>query len=120
MTRGTRAAPPRYPDSGYQPEPPEPKEMEPESCRKFKCRDLIEHTDGRGSLGKIGQLTALVVSSVCFIWMVWSDTMTEFYFVGYMLAWSGANVANKLADRNPRRDRGRYQYRDTDRDGDYR
>lgn len=78
----------------------------PQQDRQFKCKDLIQHEDGRGSLGKIGQLTALVVSSLCFFWMIWTNTMTEFYFVGYMVAWSGANIAGKVADRSYRRYRG--------------
>lgn len=70
----------------------------PDSCRRFRCRDLIEHDQGRGSLGKICQLTALVVSTFGFIWLTVTEAMTEFYFMGYMIAWSGANVANKLVD----------------------
>lgn len=115
MTQGSRSAPPR-PRPGEHPEDRKEKKDERLLERKFKCRDLIEHSGGRGSLGKIGQLTALIVSSGCFIYMACTDTMTEFYFMGYMIAWSGANVANKLADlRNGSRGRER---RDRHRDHD--
>jgi hypothetical protein len=63
---------------------------------RFDLRDLlIDSKDGQLSLFKVGQVLALMVST----WVLINETrnarLTEFLFIGYMVAWSGANVLSK-------------------------
>ncbi len=60
---------------------------------------VVDATTGKVSLFKLGQLAALIVSTWGFVVLIERDKMTEFYFVGYMLAWSGANILNKWVER---------------------
>ena len=63
---------------------------------RFDFRDtLIE--DNRLSLSRLGQLTALVVSTSILIHQTVSGKLTEWLFIGYMTAWAGAYIAAKLA-----------------------
>ncbi len=61
----------------------------------FDLADLIiDKYSGRVSLGKFGQLIALMVSTWGFVHLTVSEKLTEFYFIGYMAAWAGAHVAS--------------------------
>ena len=69
------------------------------SSDDFDLRHLVvDSKTQRVSLMKCGQLFALLVSTWGFVVLVGRDKMTEFYFIGYMTAWSGANLLHKLID----------------------
>lgn len=55
--------------------------------------------DGELSLSKLGQLIALLVSTWIIVYQTRAGLLTEFVFTGYMVAWSGANLASKWIDR---------------------
>jgi hypothetical protein len=65
---------------------------------------VVDTTTGQASLFKIGQLFALIISS----WIMVNETragrLTEWLFLGYMIAWSGANLANKMIDAKAKKD----------------
>ena len=66
---------------------------------KFDLIDLISDPDtGKLSLFRTGQLVALLTSTWGFISLTRSGALTEFYFLTYMAAWAGANIANKALD----------------------
>lgn len=65
----------------------------------FDLRWLIINMDsGMVSLSKIGQLTALIVSTWGFAVLVERGQITEFFFIGYMGTWASANLASKWLD----------------------
>ena len=67
---------------------------------RFDIRDLlVDKKTGRLSLYKIGQFFALVVSTWVLVRETNSDRLTEWLFIAYMVAWSGANLANKYLDK---------------------
>jgi hypothetical protein len=68
---------------------------------KFDLTDCLLGEDGRFSLFKAGQATALIVSSWAFIILVQQGKLTEFYFYGYMGVWSGINLAKNLIGKAP-------------------
>ena len=71
----------------------------------FDLRYLIVDTvSGKASLMKVGQGVALVVSTWGFIVLVSRDKLTEFYFLGYMTAWTAANIVSKAIDNKANRD----------------
>ncbi len=61
----------------------------------FDLSDILTGDNGRVSLSKLGQATALVVSTWGFISLVAQGKLTEFYFVGYMVAWSATRLTNQ-------------------------
>ena len=66
----------------------------------FDVRDLlIDKTTQRLSLYKIGQFFALMVSTWALIHETRYGRLTEWLFGAYMVAWSGANLANKYLDK---------------------
>lgn len=56
--------------------------------------DLI-CTDGRINESKMARFGAFVVSTWAFVYMVVTEAMTEWYFIGYMTAWVGNALFNK-------------------------
>lgn len=69
----------------------------------FDLKDMLVGADGKASINKFGQATALVISSWGFITLVQHDKMTEYYFIGYMTVWSGVNLAKTIfAPRKPK------------------
>lgn len=60
---------------------------------------LVESTTGKVSIYKVGQATALAVST----WVLVNETragrLNEWLFCGYMVAWAGANLASKIIDK---------------------
>jgi len=69
------------------------------SRQELDLADLIIGPDGKISLSKVGQLGAFIVSSWAFVWLTANDKLGEWYFVGYMAAWCGVNIAAKMVDR---------------------
>lgn len=67
----------------------------------FDLTDTLIGEDGKASLYKIGQASALIVSTWAFIIMVQKDKLTEFYFYGYMGVWSGINLAKNIFGKAP-------------------
>lgn len=66
---------------------------------KFDLLDLISDSEtGKLSLFKTGQLVALLTSTWGFIALTRAGTLSEVYFLTYMAAWAGANIANKALD----------------------
>lgn len=55
--------------------------------------------DGELSLSKLGQLIALLVSTWIIVYQTRHELLTDWLFTGYMVAWSGANLASKWIDR---------------------
>ena len=69
---------------------------------EFDLRWLIVDTKThRVSLFKLGQLVALLTSTWAVIYQTRHDRLTEWMFTAFMVAWAGANVANKFVDRKP-------------------
>jgi len=65
----------------------------------FDIRDLlVDKRTKRLSLNKIGQFFALLVSTWVLIYETRSGRLTEWLFISYMVAWSGANLANKYIE----------------------
>jgi hypothetical protein len=63
--------------------------------------DAIVDENGKFSLFRAGQATALIISSWAFIILVQQGTLTEYYFYGYMGIWSGVNLARNLLGKAP-------------------
>jgi capsule polysaccharide export protein KpsC/LpsZ len=59
---------------------------------------LVDSQTEKVSLMKVGQAVALVTSTWGFIALLSKDKLTEFYFIGYMASWAGANLANKFIE----------------------
>ena len=57
---------------------------------------VTDARSGRMSLGRVGQLVALIVSSWAFVWLTIAGTLTEWYYGTYMIAWAGARLADQL------------------------
>src|SRR5471030_883050 len=62
-------------------------------------RWLIYDEKKRPSIHKIGQIVALVVSSWGFIALTLKGQLTESYFTGYMVVWSGSVALDKYLSR---------------------
>lgn len=56
---------------------------------EFDLSDLLTGDNGKVSLSKFGQVSALVVSTWGFVVLVQQGKLTEFYFIGYMSVWAG-------------------------------
>ena len=67
----------------------------------FDLTDALLGEDGKFSLFRAGQATALIISSWAFVILVQHDKLTEFYFYGYMGVWSGINLAKNLLGKAP-------------------
>lgn len=62
----------------------------------FDLRWLItDEQTKQPSLHKFGQLVALTMSSWGFVYETLQGRMTEWYFTAYMVAWAGAELANR-------------------------
>jgi hypothetical protein len=59
---------------------------------------IVDTTTGKFSLSKFGQLVSLILSSWMLIHETRAGRLNEWMFTGYMLAWTGANIANKYID----------------------
>lgn len=59
---------------------------------------LIDKETDRVSLHKFGQFIALTVSTGAFWYEMLHGRLSEWLFISYMLAWSGANIASKWLD----------------------
>ena len=71
-----------------------------DSSTRFDIRDLmVDKKTQRLSLYKIGQFFALLVSTWVLIYETRNGRLSEWLFIAYMAAWSGANLANKYLDR---------------------
>ncbi len=70
-------------------------------ANRFDLTDALMGDDNKVSLYKIGQATALIVSTWAFIIMVQKDKLTEYYFYGYMGVWSGINLAKNIFGKAP-------------------
>lgn len=55
---------------------------------KFDIMDLIS-TDGRLDESKLTRFIAFVISSWGFIWLLTTEKLSEWFFMGYMAAWVG-------------------------------
>ena len=61
---------------------------------------LIDSKTKRVSLMKIGQATALILSSWVLIYETRNDRLTEWLFLSFMGVWSGANLAKRWIDKD--------------------
>ena len=74
---------------------------------KFDMRRvLIDKKTNQVSLSKFGQFIALVVSTAVIWYEMMHARLTEWLFVGYMIAWSGANLASRWIDTNSKQPSG--------------
>lgn len=60
----------------------------------FDVADLIMW-EGKASLTKFAQLGAFMTSTWGFVYLTAHNQLTETYFTGYMLAWTGAGALNQ-------------------------
>lgn len=65
----------------------------------FDLSDLLTGDNGRVSLSKFGQVSALVVSTWGFIVLVQQGKLSETYFFGYMTVWTGAKLIQSAIDK---------------------
>lgn len=65
--------------------------------------DYVTATDRNGRIRfdsrKTWEAGAFLVSTVAFVWLVYADRFTEWFFIGYMGTWVGARF---LRDREQR------------------
>ena len=61
---------------------------------------LIDAKTDRVSLHKLGQFTALIVSTMVLWYEMLHARLTEWLFTGYMLTWAGALLARRWIDRS--------------------
>lgn len=73
------------------------------SKSRFNFEDLLLDEQGRTSLYKCGQFTALVVSTWGFVYLTLAYKLSEAYFGLYMATWAGANVVNKWVEQKRER-----------------
>lgn len=72
-----------------------------DTASNLDIRQLLMKDD-RLNLGKVGQFAALLVSTWIIVYQTRKGMLTDWLFTGYMIAWSGANLASKFIDsRNP-------------------
>lgn len=66
---------------------------------KFDFREtLIEN--GKISLSRLGQLTALVISTEVIVYQTIKGQLTEWLFTGYIVTWAGTYIANKFSPKD--------------------
>ena len=69
---------------------------------EFDLADLVTGENGKVSLSKFGQVSALIVSTWGFVVLIQQGKLTEFYFIGYMSVWAGYRlVQTALAQKAP-------------------
>jgi len=66
---------------------------------KFDLADLVTGDNERVSLSKLGQITALGVSTWGFIVLTEQGKLTETYFGIYMSVWTGAKILQSGIDK---------------------
>lgn len=82
--------------------------------------DLIVDS-GRISASKTANLVALTISSWGMIVLVVRGGLTEWYFMGYMLAWAGNSVMTHwIKSKEDRTSSGRQRYRGYEHEQDHR
>jgi ABC-type Mn2+/Zn2+ transport system permease subunit len=59
---------------------------------KFDLSDILTGDNGRVSLSKLGEASALVVSTWGFVVLTQQGKLSESYFIGYMTVWTGARI----------------------------
>lgn len=64
----------------------------------FDIMDLV-CVNGRVSEHKFMRFTAFAVSTWGFVYLIFYNRMTEWYFTGYMVAWTGSALINKWLDK---------------------
>lgn len=68
---------------------------------QFDLADLLIGDNGKVSLKKFGQVSALAVSTWAFVVLVQQGKLTEFYFIGYMTVWAGLQLVQAKIDKGP-------------------
>lgn len=66
---------------------------------KFSLTEAFLDRNGKTSFARIGQFSALAVSTWAFIFLTLEDKLTEWYFTGFMLAWVGNSLGHKWLDK---------------------
>lgn len=67
----------------------------------FDLADLLTGDNGKVSLAKFGQVSALTVSTWGFAVLVEQGKLTEFYYIGYMTVWAGYRLVQAKIDKGP-------------------
>lgn len=62
--------------------------------RPCKFRFLMDKDKNEPSLGRIGQFTAMAVSTWGFVTLTVEGALSEWYVTAYMLVWAGAQAAS--------------------------
>lgn len=66
---------------------------------KFSLTDaFLDHT-GKTSFARIGQFSALAVSTWAFVFLTVDGKLTEWFFLGYMSIWVGNGIGHKWLDK---------------------
>lgn len=94
-----------------------------DDSNQIQVSDLI-CVDGKLNESKMARFGAFVVSTWAFVYLVVTDSMTEWYFMGYMTAWVGNALFSKYmsqkdhvttGDKPPLSDESEYSEEDTPR-----
>lgn len=74
---------------------------------RIDFKDILIGDDGKASGSKIMQLGAFLASTWGFIYIIVHNTLTEWYFTSFMVAWSGSQLLSRwIAIREHDRDHG--------------
>lgn len=65
---------------------------------RFDFSQIFMDADGKTSMARVAQFSALVVSTWAFVYLTVGDKMTEWYFAGYMAAWVVNGLGSKWID----------------------
>lgn len=65
----------------------------------FDLSDILTGDNGKVSLSKMGQAAALVVSTWGFVVLTQQGKLSSEYFIGYMMVWTGAKIAQSSIDK---------------------
>lgn len=65
---------------------------------KFSLTDAFLDKNGKTSFARIGQFSALTVSTWGFVYLVVDGKMSAWYFQGFMLTWVGNGLGHKWLD----------------------
>lgn len=66
---------------------------------KFSLTEAFLNPKGKTSLSRIGQFSALAVSTWAFVFLTVDGKLTDWYFTSYMLAWVGNGIGHKWLDK---------------------
>lgn len=66
---------------------------------KFSLTEAFLDHNGKTSFARIGQFSALAVSTWAFVFLTVDGKLTDWFFTSYMLAWVGNGIGHKWLDK---------------------